>query len=265
MNCKYFLVLILSTFVAACGGAGSANSNAASTGAGNSNFTVSNNNSAPKPPVEVPTFDNAAAALEAGKKYFTDNEDEAAVNAFKQAVNLEPTNAEAHLQLAIAHDALENEEEGETHYQESIKLYQKITAKAPKDAVAHLNLGRAYDKINEDQKAEKSLRQAVKLNPEDTEYRYEYGSILVKLAQYSEAIRELQKSLELDPENTRAEQLLERAEAGEARVKDAQAKNKKAAQEQTAQKGGKTNKTETSDEEQAPAPHGSSANKPKAN
>lgn len=263
MTYKVYLTLILSAFIAACGGSSASNlnaSNSAANPAGNSNFTAET----AKPPVEVPTFDNASAALEAGRKYFDEDEDEAAVKAFEQAVNLDPTSAEAHLHLALAHDAIDNEEEGEKHYKESIKLYQKITAKNPQDAAAYYNLGRAYDKINDDQKAEKSLRQAVKLNAEDTQYRYEYGAILVKLAQYTEAIRELKKSLELDPENTRAEELLGRAEAGEIRVKDAQAKNKKAAQEQASQPRGKTEKTETvSDEEEAPKPHSSSsANKP---
>jgi tetratricopeptide (TPR) repeat protein len=54
--------------------------------------------------------------------------------------------------------------------------------------------------------------------PDDTEYQTELGAILIKLAQYHEAIAPLKKALELDPENIRAQELLEDAEAGRSRV-----------------------------------------------
>ena len=72
--------------------------------------------------------------------------------------------------------------------------------------------------LNEDEDAARALKQAVKLNPEDTEYQTELGSILVKLAQYREAISPLKKALELDPENSRAMNLLDDAEAGRKRI-----------------------------------------------
>ena len=40
----------------------------------------------------------------------------------------------------------------------------------------------------------------------------------MKLAQYDEAVRVLKKALELDPENSEAEELLEKAEAGKKRI-----------------------------------------------
>ena len=54
--------------------------------------------------------------------------------------------------------------------------------------------------------------------PDDTEYQTELGAILIKLAEYHEAIAPLKKALELDPENIRAQELLEDAQAGRSRV-----------------------------------------------
>ena len=62
------------------------------------------------------------------------------------------------------------------------------------------------------------MKQAVKIKPDDTEYQTELGAILIKLAQYQEAIPPVKKALELDPENIRALELLEDAEAGRKRV-----------------------------------------------
>ena len=69
-----------------------------------------------------------------------------------------------------------------------------------------------------DEEAEKAFKQAVKIQSEDTEYQTELGAILVKLAKYHEAIGPLKKAIELDPENVRAEELLEDAEAGRKRI-----------------------------------------------
>ena len=52
------------------------------------------------------------------------------------------------------------------------------------------------------QDAAKALKQAVKLKPDDSEYQTELGAILIKLAQYHEAIPPLKKALDLDPDNS---------------------------------------------------------------
>jgi len=64
----------------------------------------------------------------------------------------------------------------------------------------------------------KSLQQAVKLKPDDGEYQTELGVILIKLAQYEEAVAALKKAVSIDSTNLQAESLLEKAEAGRKRV-----------------------------------------------
>src|SRR5204863_8328464 len=59
---------------------------------------------------------------------------------------------------------------------------------------------------------------AVKLKPNEVEYLVELGRDLIRLAKYHEALDPLKKALELDPDNARAQDLLEDAEAGRQRL-----------------------------------------------
>lgn len=203
-----------------------------------------------KAPEVVPTFTNADEALAGGSKYLDDNKTENAIDALKQATKLNPELAEAHFKLGIAYSLQENENEAlqkvdeeekptkpvrvkagkgreevipitsnsGKSFENAAKAYEKITRKNPKDADAFFNLGRSYNKINKDKEAEKALRQAVKLNSDEAEYQTELGAILNKLAQYDEAVTVLKKVVDADPENLRAVDLLEKAEAGKKRT-----------------------------------------------
>ncbi len=237
---------LLFAFISACGNIENVNVNATAVVV-NSNENASDVNVANKKKDEpVPTFSDAATALTEGNKYLDASENEKAIEAYKQAVALDPDLAEAHFQLGVAYALIEKEEEvvedklpGETEektqkkgkkivkekqtnsqisFENAIKVYKKITAKNSKDDVAFYNLGRAYNKLNEDKDAQKALQTAVKLEPENGEYQTEYGTILIKLAQYDEAIRALKKAVEIDAANLRAEDLMEQAQAGKKRV-----------------------------------------------
>lgn len=241
---RYFLsisVFVLSLMLfSACGRSEAENVNSAETAANDNSATVS----ADEP---VPNYTDAAVALGEGNKFLDASLYEKAVEAYKQAIALDPEMAQAHFQLGIAYGLVEKQEEAvedrlpgeedeetsqkkgkkkveekktnsEIAFENAIKLYKKITAKNKEDDVAFYNLGRAYNKLDDDKEAQKALQTAVKLQPENGEYQTEFGMILIKLAQYDEAIRALKKAVEIDETNLRAEELLEQAQAGKKRV-----------------------------------------------
>ena len=69
-----------------------------------------------------------------------------------------------------------------------------------------------------DDQSEDAFRQAVKLNPDDADYQTELGAILIRLAKYHEAVPVLKKAIDIDPNNARAQDLLEEAQAGVKRL-----------------------------------------------
>lgn len=248
---RNFITLFLSltsVFALNCKSAGEPNTNSDVNQAAAVNTSAATNTNvsetAPKLPATVPTFADANEAAAAGDQYLDALESVNAIDAFNQAVKLNPDFAEAYFKLGIAYALREKEEynspglskeeptpttrkgkkdvpvlrNSEKAFENAVKVYAKFLKKNPNDDQAQYNLGRAYNKLNKDREAERALRQAVKLKPDDAEYQSEFGSILIKLAQYDEAVTVLNKAVKLDETNLQAQDLLERAEAGKKRI-----------------------------------------------
>ncbi|HEY0462016.1 MAG TPA: tetratricopeptide repeat protein [Pyrinomonadaceae bacterium] len=199
----------------------------------------------------LPEFTDAETAFATGDKLFDANKTELAIEAYTQAVKLNPDFADAWFKLGVSYALVEklneveslNEEipeatptparkrknttkketvirtkDSEKAFEKAVAAYKKIVAKNKEDDAAFYNLGRSYNKLDEDDDAEKALREAVKLKPDETLYQTELGAIEIKLAHYDEAVKALKKALELDPENSEAAELLDKAEAGKKRI-----------------------------------------------
>ena len=178
---------------------------------------------------------DANQALDEGNRLLDENQTDMAIEAFRQAVKLNPDLAEAYFKLGIAYSLFEkqmqtvadpgasgsddnNALKSEKAFLKAVEVYKKWVAANPNDDMAYYNLGRAYSKLNKDDEAEKALRQAAKLKPDDAEYETELGTILIRLAKYHEAIVPLKKAIEIDASNARAADLLDDAEAGAKRL-----------------------------------------------
>lgn len=253
----FFFVLFLTCLIflqLGCGGGGSENTNQTNSNSGSSTSTAANTNSTvPAQATPLPEFTDADTAFAEGNKLFDANKTELAIEAYNQAVKLNPDLAEAWFKLGMAYSEIEKQNEidslnqevvetptptpakkakaktkkdepvvrtkdSEKAFEKAVAAYKKIIAKNDQDDLSFYNLGRSYNKLDEDEDSEKALRQAVKLKPDDTLYQTELGSILVKLAKYDEAVKALKKALEIDPENSEAEELLDKAEAGKKRI-----------------------------------------------
>jgi len=162
----------------------------------------------------------AQSLIKQGKELQDNYQDEQAAEVFKQAVNQDPNNAEAHLRLGMSYAALDKKDEAEAEYKKSIELFKKKNLADSKDGNAFFLLGEAHSFLHQDEDAVRAYKQATKLAPDDEETWYRLGMGEIRLAQYPEAISAFQKALELDPNDTRATDGLENAQEGSQRIKE---------------------------------------------
>ena len=162
----------------------------------------------------------ARAFLEKGKLLYREDQDTEAAEAFKQAITLDPLLAEAHFRLGLAYEALNKAEEADTEYKRAIESYKKYFENDQNegDAEAHYSFGQAYAGLHQYSDAIREFRQATKIRADDPDIYYDLGMAHTHLAQYSEAAAAFSKSLEIDPENYRAQDALDEAKEGMKRI-----------------------------------------------
>jgi len=201
------LVLSVLLVLSACSRGRTSNSN-------NSNQSSTANGVNPDPT-------QARSFLEKGKLLYRDDKDSEAAEAFKQALEHDPTLVEAHFRLGLAYEALAKADEAETEYKKAVEGYKKYFGNNEdneKDAEAHYNLGQTYAALHQYSDAIREFKQATKIRSDDADIYYDLGMAHTKLAQYTEAANAFSKSLEIDPENYRAQDALDEAKEGIKRI-----------------------------------------------
>lgn len=161
----------------------------------------------------------ARELLEKGKQLYRDDQDEEAVKAFQEAVSLDPELAEAHFRLGLGYEALEKREESEAEYKKAVETYKKYLADKPDDSEAHYNLGQTFAGLGQYSEAIREYRLATKLKEDDADMFFDLGVAYTKLAQYDAAAAAFSKSLEIDPDNYRAQDGLDEAKEGIKRIR----------------------------------------------
>lgn len=164
---------------------------------------------------------SARISLEKGREHYRNDEDTQAIEAFQEAIKLDPDLAEAHFRLGLTYDALGQQQEAEGAYKKAVETYKKYldSEENNNDAEAHYNLGQTYAGLHVYGEAVREYRQAVRLKPDDAAIYYDLGLALMRLAQYDEAVSAFSKSLEIDPENFRAEDARDEAKEGVLRIR----------------------------------------------
>ena len=161
----------------------------------------------------------ARTLLEQGKTFYRNDQDSEAVEAFKQAVAMDPDLAEAHFRLGLSYEALNKQEDAESEFKKAVEAFKKMVEENPKDWEAHYLFGQTYASLQQYSDAIREYRQATKLKNDDADIYYDLGTAHTKLAQYDEAASAFSKSLEIDPDNYRAEDALAEAREGVKRIR----------------------------------------------
>jgi Flp pilus assembly protein TadD len=157
--------------------------------------------------------------LDKGKELYRNDQDAEAVLAFQEAVRLDPNLAEAHFRLALGYESLGKREESESEYKKAVEAYKKYFEENENDPEAHYALGQTYANLGQFSEAIREYKAATKLKEDDPDIFYDLGVAYTKLAQYDAAAAAFSKSLEIDPDNYRAQDGLDEAKEGVKRVR----------------------------------------------
>jgi len=180
------------------------------------------NNSAGPAAVSNDLEGNRARARELlakGKQQYRDDQDEDAVQTFQEALKLDPEFAEAYFRLGLSFEAVGKPDKAEPEYKKAVETYKKYLARYDDDPEAHYNLGQTYARLGQYSDAIREYREATKLKQDDADVYYDLGVAHTKLAQYDAAATAFSKSLEIDPDNYRAQDGLADAQEGVKRIK----------------------------------------------
>lgn len=180
------------------------------------------NNSAGPAAVSNDLEENRSRARELlakGKEQYRNDQDEEAVQTFQQALKLDPNLAEAYFRLGLGYEAVGKRDEAEAEYKKAVETYKKYLGQHEDDAEAHYNLGQTYAGLDQFSDAIREYREATRLKQDDADVYYDLGVAHTKLAQYDAAAAAFSKSLEIDPDNYRAQDGLADAQEGVKRIR----------------------------------------------
>jgi len=120
-----------------------------------------------------------------------------AVDAFTNAIELNPQYAVAYGNRGVAYGDLGN-------YQQAIKDYNKAIELNSKDADAYYNRGVAYSELGNHQQAINDYNKAIQLNPQYADAYINRGNAYTDLGNYQQAINDYKKAIQLNPKDAKA-------------------------------------------------------------
>jgi len=97
----------------------------------------------------------------------------------------------------------------EKKYDSAYKYYTEALIYNPQNSIPYHGLGNIYTiHIKDINKAEECYRKAMELEPENPDYKYDYGILLYECARYHEAATAFATAIRLNPEHTEAKNYL---------------------------------------------------------
>ncbi len=133
--------------------------------------------------------------MESAEAFFTKGEYQKTINIYKEIISREPSNVEAHQQIAHTYRYWYKHEESEIWFKKAIALN-------PSNAFLYTDIGKLYRNMNEPEKAEAVFKKAIELNPnDDSVYSYGLGYLYFDQKRYEDSEAMFLKALEINPES----------------------------------------------------------------
>jgi tetratricopeptide (TPR) repeat protein len=150
-----------------------------------------------------PKFPEALSNL--GGQYFRSGDIDKAIKTFKRAVESFPNFIQANSNLGAALNK-------KNRYEEAIPYLKKTVQLDPEFGIAHFNLGNAYLGIQDLKKARASLEKASNLGVEFISLHWKLFEVHREMGNKEKAHKELEYILEIDPDDEKALEELDREE-----------------------------------------------------
>jgi len=161
---------------------------------------------------------DARAYISKGIQSYKEDHDQEAADTFRQAIEVDPENAEAHYRLGLAYSSLGQKRDALDEYQKAVEAYKKLLREEPKNPDAHFNMGEADSRLGNYAEAVAEYKRAVQLKDDDSYMYYELGLADSKLAKYKDAVEAFQQAVRLDPDDFRAQEALDKAKENQKRL-----------------------------------------------
>ncbi len=120
-----------------------------------------------------------------------------AIDNFKQALSVEPNDANVYNEIAISAYNLGDDEQALTNFNRAVEL-------APTDSVLVRNRGLMHYNLGDQLAAMVDYNRALELNPDHLDAYLSRGNLYVEQGKYSEAQADYMRALEIEPESTSA-------------------------------------------------------------
>ncbi|MBU4227716.1 tetratricopeptide repeat protein [bacterium] len=124
-----------------------------------------------------------------------------AIESFKRAIRIDPDYADNYYGLGIAYCKL-------SFYEDAIESFKQVIRIDPDYADAYYNLGIVYGILGFYKDAMESLKQAISIEPDNAKTYSFLGRAYISLDNYPEAIESLKQAIRIDPDYAEAHILL---------------------------------------------------------
>ncbi|HXG67773.1 MAG TPA: tetratricopeptide repeat protein [Blastocatellia bacterium] len=130
----------------------------------------------------------------AGVGYYDSGEYEKAIEAYRQALQLNPDSTDAWYHLGMAYSSL-------GRYKEAVEAYSRAIRRKPDYAAAHFNLGHAYSNLKQYDNAIKAFQQAIQYEPDNLEAYFALGYAYFDSGRDEKAAATFEEAIRRKPDN----------------------------------------------------------------
>jgi len=140
----------------------------------------------------VSSSDSLRVRYNLGNAYFYQDRPEAAIEAYRSALKINPKDEQVYINLGVVHRAL-----GDIN--EAIGAFKKAIEIKPQSQEAYFNLGAVYNGLGRQGEAIEAFKKSLEIDPKNAEAYNYLGSIYESMTKYTEAVDYYSRAIKINP------------------------------------------------------------------